>query len=76
MEANKTIERTLEVMKSLPAEAQKEVNQYAEKILAQLEDKILVQGMMHLQNSSPRVFDFLDDGEIYTEKDAIDRYDD
>ncbi len=76
MEANKPIERTLEVMKSLPIEAQKEVSDFAEKVLARLEEKMMIQGMMELQNRSPRVFDFLDDGEIYTEKDAIARYDD
>lgn len=75
MEVNETIEHTLEVMKNLPIEAQKKVSEFAENELARLENKELVYGIMKLQENSPRTFDFLNDGEIYTEKDAIAKYD-
>ena len=74
METNETIEHLVEVVKQLPEEEQKKVNLFAEKILAQLEDRMLTQGMMRLQEMSPRTFEFLNDGEVYTEKDAIGRY--
>ena len=75
MEANETIAHTLEVMKNLPLEVQKKVSEFAEYELARLENKELVYGMMKLQENSQRTFEFLNDGEIYTEKDAIARYD-
>lgn len=75
METNETIVHTLEVMKNLPIEAQKKVSEFAEKELARLENKELVYGMMKLQENSLKAFEFLNDGDIYTEKDAIARYD-
>jgi len=49
METHETIENLVEVVKQLPEEEQKKVNLFAEKILAQLEDRMLTQGMMRLQ---------------------------
>lgn len=76
METNETIEHLVEVVKQLPEEEQKKVNLFAEKILAQLEDRMLTQGMMRLQEMSPRTFEFLNDGEVYTEKDVKFYYED
>jgi len=76
METNETIERTLELMKNLPEEEQKKVSLFAEKLLAEIDDMKLVKGMMRLQEMSPRAFEFLEDGEVYTEKDVKYYYED
>ena len=74
MDTNETIEHTLEVMKHLPEEEQKKVSDFAEKILTEMEDRMMTKGMMQLAAMSPRTWEFLNDGEVYTEKDAIGRY--
>ncbi len=74
MDTNVTIERTLEVMKHLPEEEQKKVSHFAEKILAEMEDRMITKCIMQLAAMSPRTWEFSNDGEVYTEKDAIGRY--
>ena len=60
MNTTETIERIVEVMKHLPEEEQKKVSHFAEKILAEIEDRMMTKAIMKLSAMSPRTWEFFE----------------
>jgi hypothetical protein len=68
------IKHTLESMNKLPIEKVKEINDFAEFLLAKIDDTIINEGILHLV-SEGESFNFLhNEPELYSDKDLIETY--
>ena len=68
------IKHTIESMNKLPIEKIKEINDFAEFLLAKIDDTMLNEGILHLV-SEGESFNFLhNEPELYSDNDLIETY--
>lgn len=68
------IKHTIESMNKLPIEKIKEINDFAEFLLAKIDDTMLNEGILHLV-SEGESFSFLhNEPELYSDNDLIETY--
>ena len=74
MNKDAIIKKTIQTLNRLPIEKVNEVHDYADYLLAKLEDNIVNEGIREL-SSTTTVFDYLNDEEdLYTVNDLKERY--
>ncbi|MGV8830282.1 MAG: hypothetical protein ACWA6U_18395 [Breznakibacter sp.] len=74
MNKDAIIKKTIQTLNRLPIEKVNEVHDYADYLLAKLEDNIVNEGIREL-SSTTTAFDYLNDEEdLYTVNDLKERY--
>lgn len=74
MNKDSIIKKTIQTLNRLPIEKVNEVHDYADYLLAKLEDNIVNEGIREL-SSTTTAFDYLNDEEdLYTVNDLKERY--
>jgi hypothetical protein len=68
------IDETLQTLNKLPDEKIQDIHNYAELLLSEIDDQILIEGIAALTAKS-KTFEFLnEEEELYTVNDVIEKY--
>ena len=74
MDRQVIIERTVKAINHLPEDKAKEISDFADFIVKQYEEQVLIEGIAHLTSNS-KTFEFLKEEEdLYTEADIKEPY--